>query len=140
EQRADRTIHQAADQDLRVGRAALAPEEAAGDLARRVELLLVLAGERHEVDVARLRRARSGHEHHAVAAADDDRATGLLGPLPGLDGDFLAADDGGFTDVGHERVSSLQTESHVAGPLIRQPEPSVQTFEVSSKGSTERSN
>ena len=54
EQRADRAIHEAADQDLRVGRAALAAEEAAGDLARRVELLLVLAGQRHEVDVARL--------------------------------------------------------------------------------------
>src|SRR4029079_18782699 len=99
--RADRAIHQATDQDLVVGGAALAAEEAARDLAGRVEVLAVLAGQRHEVDVARLDRPGGGDEHHAVAAPDDDRSTGLLGPPPGLDDDLFTADNGGLTNKRH---------------------------------------
>src|SRR4029078_7834475 len=65
------------------------------------ELLLVLAGQRHEVDVARLRRPRRGDQHHAVAAANDDRATRLVGPLSGLDDDLFAADNDGLTNERH---------------------------------------
>ena len=55
EQRAERPVDQAAGQRLLLGRAALALEEAAGDLARGVGLLLVVDGQREEV-LAGLRR------------------------------------------------------------------------------------
>jgi hypothetical protein len=101
EERADRAVHQATDEDLVVRGATFAAEEAAGNLARRVELLLVLAGQGHEVDVARLLRAGGGNEDHRVPAANDDRAARLLGPLAGLDDNFLAANVGGLTYVRH---------------------------------------
>ena len=50
EQRADRAVDQAGDQRLLFGRAAFALEVAAGNAARGVGLLLVVDGERQEVD------------------------------------------------------------------------------------------
>src|SRR5690606_41747700 len=49
EQRADRAVDQAAGQRFLLGGAALALEEAAGDAAAGIELLLVVDGERKEV-------------------------------------------------------------------------------------------
>ena len=57
EERADRAIDQARGQHLLLGLAPFALEEAAGDLAGGEGLLLVVAGQREEIDA---RRARSG--------------------------------------------------------------------------------
>jgi hypothetical protein len=50
EQRTDRTVDQAGDQRLLLGRTALALEIAAGNAAGCVGLLLIVDGQRQEVD------------------------------------------------------------------------------------------
>ena len=93
EERADRAIDQAAREHFLFGRLAFALEEPAGDPARGVGVLLVIAGERQEVDpFARVRVGAGGHEDHGVAQADDHRAVGLLGHAAGFDGDGASAD------------------------------------------------
>ena len=79
-------------QGLVLGRAALALEEAAGDLARGEGLLLVVHGQREEV-LAGPHRARADHgaEHDGVAEPRHDRAVGLAGDLAGLQRQELAA-------------------------------------------------
>ena len=85
EQRADRTVAHAGREYLLRGGTRLALEEAAGELARRVELLAVLALEREEVDaLARRVRVGDGREHGRVAVAHGDGAGGLLRQEAGL--------------------------------------------------------
>ena len=91
EERADRAVDHAGGEGALLAGAALALEEAAGDLARGVHPLLDVDREREEVDVAQVAGGRGG-EHHRVARADDHGAGGLLGQLAGLERDLGAAD------------------------------------------------
>src|SRR5690606_17030121 len=82
EQRTDRTVDQARNQRFLLGRTALALEEATGDAAAGVELLLVVNGEREEV--LAFTRALGGDgadQQYGVIHLDDDGATGLAGDL-----------------------------------------------------------
>ena len=73
--------------------AALALEEAAGDLPGGVHALLDVDGEREEVRaLARLHPPLRRREHHRLAGADDDGAVGLLGELARLEADLLVTD------------------------------------------------
>ncbi len=103
EQRADRTIDQAADQRLTLGRTALALEKTAGDTARRRELLLIVNGQREEVlPFLHILRGRHGAQHHRLAQRRDHRAVGLTGHLAGFEGQRLAAPlDGHFLGIEH---------------------------------------
>ena len=72
--------------DRRLARPALTPGERPGDPARGVELLLVVARQREEVDaLSRCLRGDRGDEHDGVAEAQHHRAVRLLGDVPGLD-------------------------------------------------------
>ncbi len=72
-QRADRTIDQARGQRLLLGRAPFALEEAAGNLARGVGLLLVVDGQREEVAAGIGRLLANGRDQNdGIAHADDD--------------------------------------------------------------------
>ena len=85
EQRPDRAVDQPRDQRLFLGRAAFALEIAAGNAARGVELLLVVDGERQEVDAfSRLLGGDHGRQHLGLAIGGDDGAVGLAGDLAGL--------------------------------------------------------
>src|SRR4051812_35005619 len=91
-QRPDRAVDHAGGERRALGGAALALEEAAGDLARGVRALLDVDGQREEVRAfARFRPALRRREHHRVAGADDDGAVGLLGELARLEGDLTFA-------------------------------------------------
>ena len=92
EQRADRAVDQAGFQDLVLGRAAFALEEAAGDLAGGERLFLVVDGEREEV-LAGLGglHADGGAQHDGVAVAGHDGAIGLAGDLAGFQDQLAAA-------------------------------------------------
>jgi hypothetical protein len=86
EERAARAVDEARRQRLVVAQAALALEEATGDLTGGVGLLDVLAGEREERHAgARLVGAAHGHEHDGLAAGDEDGAVRLLGDATGLE-------------------------------------------------------
>ena len=91
EQRPDRPVDHARGEDALLGGAALALEEAAGDLPGGVHPLLDVHRQGEEVDVAEVAGGR-GAEHHRVAGADDDRAACLLGELAGLEADLGACD------------------------------------------------
>jgi hypothetical protein len=82
----------------RIAGATLALEERAGDLARGVHPLLDVDRQGQEIHVAQV-ADRGGVQHHRVALADDDGAGGLLGHLPGLEGDLRPGDLHG--DRGH---------------------------------------
>ena len=98
EQRADRPVDQAGDQRLVLGRAAFALEEAAGDPAGGVDLLLVVDGEREEVDAGLgLLHRHHGGEHRGLAIGGDDGAVGLAGDLAGLERQLAAGPDQLFT-------------------------------------------
>ena len=86
EERADRPVDQPRGEDLLLGGPAFALEEATRDLARGEGLLLVVTGEREEVD-ALPRRPAGGrsHQHDGLAVLDPRRASGLSGDLAGLD-------------------------------------------------------
>ena len=86
EERADRAVGQAGGQGRRLGRARLALDEAARDLARGVHPLLELDREREEVEAGARIGPVGGAEHHGVAVADGDGAAGEAGELAGLDG------------------------------------------------------
>ena len=107
EQRADRPVDQAAGQHLLLGRAALALEEAAGDLARGVGLLLVVDGEREEV-LAGLRFAagHGGDEHDGVVEARHHGAAGLAGDFTGFERQGVTAVGDRFLDGVHVVLGS----------------------------------
>ncbi|MNL11361.1 hypothetical protein D3C87_1321930 [compost metagenome] len=86
EERADRTVDQAGNESFVFARTAFALEVAAGDLAGRVGLFLVVDGQREEV-LAGLRRLCGNHcrENHRLAVGCDDGAVGLTGNLAGLE-------------------------------------------------------
>ncbi len=99
-QRTQRTVDQAARQRLLLRRTAFALEEAAGDLARGVRLLLVVDGQRKEVlpGLGRL----GGHardEHDGVAEARQHGASGLAGDLAGFERQRVVAVLNRFLDV-----------------------------------------
>src|SRR3546814_13806339 len=74
EQRADRTVDQAADQSFLFGRAAFALEEAAGDTVGRRIFFLIVDGEREEIlPVLHRLGGSDGAEHNRLAQARDDR-------------------------------------------------------------------
>src|SRR3546814_4861774 len=82
EQRADRTVDQAADQSFLFGRAAFALEEAAGDTAGRRIFFLIVDGEREEIlPVLHRLGGRDGEENNRLAQASDDRAIARPGNL-----------------------------------------------------------
>ena len=88
----DRAIDHAHGQDFLGGRATFTLEEAAGDLARRLGLLAVVADQGEEVDVfAGLAR---GHrcEDLGLAERGDDGTASLAGHLAGLEGDVVSGD------------------------------------------------
>ena len=86
EQRTDRTVDQAGDQRLLLGRTALALEIAAGNAASCVGLFLVVDGQRQEVDAfTRRLRGDDGGEHHGLAIGGDDGAVGLACDLAGFE-------------------------------------------------------
>ncbi len=86
EERTDRTVAHAGREDLLARRTRFALEEPAGELARRVELLAILALQREEVD-SFPRRVGVGdrREDGRVTVRDGDGSGGLLRQEPGLD-------------------------------------------------------
>jgi len=101
EERAQRAVGDAGDEDARLRRTPFAAHEAAGDAARRVELFFVVYAEREEVNAFAGSGAhgRCG-EDDGIAQADGDCATGLLGQLARLQDEFLVADHRHKTLVG----------------------------------------
>ena len=86
EQRAQRPVRQARGEDGGLAGPALAAHESAGDLACRVQLLFVVAGQREEVDAfPRLLRHHHRAEDDGVALANDHGSVRLLGRSAGLD-------------------------------------------------------
>ena len=86
EEGADRTVGQAGGEGRRLGRARLALDEAARDLARGVHPLLELDREREEVEAGAGVGPVGRAEHEGVAVADGDGTAGEAGELAGLDG------------------------------------------------------
>ena len=85
EQRADRAVDQAGDQRLLFGRTAFALEIAAGNAARGIGLLLIVDGQRQEVDaLARRLGGDDGGEHDGLTIGRHDGAVGLTGDLSGF--------------------------------------------------------
>ena len=92
EQRADRTIDQAAGEDFFFRGAALAFNESARDLAGGVGVLSIIDGEREEPGPhLRLVSHTSGDEYHGVTGTNDNSAARLLGHFTRLQGDLTAA-------------------------------------------------
>ena len=92
EQRADRAVGEARGERRGLGRAALALDEAARDLAGGVHPLLEVDGEREEVEPGAGLGAVGGPEDHRVAVAKGDRAAGEAGELAGLEGQRSTAE------------------------------------------------
>ena len=92
EERPDRPVRESSREDRRLGRARLALDEAARDLAGGVHPLLEVDREREEVQARAWIGAVGGAEHHRVAEANGDRATRQAGELAGLDGQRAAAE------------------------------------------------
>ena len=105
-------------EDGALGRAPLALEEAARDLAGGVHALLDVDGEREEVRAfARLRPALRRAEDDGLARADEDCAVGLLGDLARLERDLLAADLDGHGNRHPGGVLSLNNAHSSIPPL-----------------------
>ena len=82
-ERPDRAVDHAGSEDRLLGRAPLALEEAAGDLAGRVHPLLDVDGEREEVRaLARLGAALRRSEDHRVPARTTTAPSACLASLP----------------------------------------------------------
>ena len=89
EERTERAVDQAGDEDLAVVGLAFALHEAAGIAAAGGVFLLVLHLERHEIGVGFcVLGGHDGTEQHGVAHLDDHRAVGLLGQLARFDLDL----------------------------------------------------
>ena len=92
EQRPDRPVDEARGQRLLLGGTAFALEEAAGDLAGGVGLLLVVHGQREEVDAGLGGlRGDDGGEHAGLAVLGVDGGVGLARDAPGLERQLAAA-------------------------------------------------
>jgi hypothetical protein len=92
EQRADGAVDQARRQSLLLGRAAFAFEITAWDAARGVELLLVIDGERKEIDAFLwLLRGNNGGQYLGFAVGGEHGAVGETGYLSGLEGELAPA-------------------------------------------------
>ncbi len=90
EQRPNRSIDEPGGQRLLLARAAFALEEAAGNLAGRVGLLLIVDREREEVASCYvLLVADRGDEHHGVGHVDEDGSVRLTGDGAGFDRDLV---------------------------------------------------
>jgi hypothetical protein len=86
EQRTDRTVDQAGDQGLLLGRTTFALEVATGHAAGCVGLLDVVDGERQEVDaVLGGLGGDDGGDDDGFAIGGDDGAVSLTGDLAGLE-------------------------------------------------------
>ena len=86
EQRPDRPVDQPRGQRLLFGRTALALEIAAGNLAGGEGLLLVVHGQREEVDAGlRFLGGDDGGEHAGIAIGGKHGCVGLAGDAPGLE-------------------------------------------------------
>ena len=78
-----------------LGRASLALDEAAGNLARGVHALLDIDRQREEVDALARRLARGGGaQDDGIAVAQQHGAAGLFGDAARLDGQCAATDRG----------------------------------------------
>ena len=96
EERAQRAVDHAGDEGALLAGAALALEEASGDLARGVHALLDIHRQREEVDVTRV-AGGCGAQHHRLASANDHGSGSLLGKAPRLERDLGSADFDGNT-------------------------------------------
>ena len=91
EQRTDRTVDQARGQDLLLGGPAFTLEEAARDLAGGESLLLVVHGQREEIEAGlRLLLEHDGGQHRGAAIGRQHRAIGLARDLAGLEHELAA--------------------------------------------------
>ena len=91
EQRTDRAVDQARGQRVLFGRTAFALEVAAGNAAGRVVFLVVVDGERQEVDAGlRLLGRDHGGDDGGFAVGGDDGAVGLARDLAGFEGELAA--------------------------------------------------
>ncbi len=108
EKRTDRTIDQAGDQRLALGGASFAFEVTARNFAGGEILLLIIDGQRKEIDSgARGSVSHDGREHHGLAIGCDDGAIGLAGDLARLKHEFASAPFEFFAyDIEH-RLSSF---------------------------------
>ena len=112
-----RAVDQARGEDRGLARPALTPEEAAGDLARRVHPLFDVDREREEVDPLAGLGTGAGGEHLGLAVGDDDGAVGELGELAGLHRHVVRAD--GARHLGDHPVgSSLDSAGARARALV----------------------
>ncbi len=109
EERADGAVGQPGGQGGCLGRARLALDEAARDLARGVHPLLELDGERKEVEPGPRVGPIGRPEHEGVTVADGDGAAGEACKLAGLDGQRSTAELC-LECVRQERSSSLVAE------------------------------
>jgi len=92
EERPQRPIHRATQQNCVGRRPPLALEEAARDLARCVTPLLKLDGEREKVNaLPRRTGSRGGHQHHRIPHAHGDCAAGLLRQLARAEDDLAVS-------------------------------------------------
>ena len=86
EQRADRAVDQARGEDFLLAGTALTLEEATGDLARGECLLLVVHGQREEIEAGlRLLLEHDGGQHGGAAVGRHHGAVGLARDLAGLE-------------------------------------------------------
>ena len=86
EERPDGPVDQPGGEGVLLGRTALALEEAAGDLARGKGLLLVIHGQREEVDADPfLSGGDDGGENACLAIGGEHGAVSLAGDAPGLE-------------------------------------------------------
>src|SRR5262249_25260712 len=107
-QRPQRAVGEPGSQDRGLARPTLAAHESARDLARRVQLFLVIAREREEVDaLAGLLRHHCRAQDHGVALADDHRAVCLFRHAPGLDRDPTPGDVYVFRDYCHAKYLQI---------------------------------
>src|SRR5207253_8842025 len=90
-ERPDRPVGQPSREDRSLGRARLALNEAAGDLACGVHPLLEVDGERKEVEAWPRIGAIRGSENDCVAVADGAGTAGESGELAGLEGQRRAS-------------------------------------------------
>ena len=102
EQRADGAVDQTAGEGFLLRHAAFALDEAAGKTPGRVGVLAVIDGQGKEVGSGLgLRVGAGSHQDYRFAGAHDDRTIGLLGHLPGFEGDRTAAAQVYFNGMQH---------------------------------------